>query len=97
MCGSLSSASPANLTGVAAQSTHLDRQNNPDQVVLVIRNDDAGMSYRVNTGLERLIASGLPVSSPVMFPTSRPHNIKLLNYRQIIAMQGLPFMRRPAD
>jgi chitin disaccharide deacetylase len=40
-----------------------------EQVFLIIRSDDAGMSHSVNTGLERLIQSGLPVSVSVMFPT----------------------------
>jgi chitin disaccharide deacetylase len=38
-----------------------------DPVYLVIRSDDAGMSHSVNMGLERLIASGTPVSVSVMF------------------------------
>jgi predicted glycoside hydrolase/deacetylase ChbG (UPF0249 family) len=42
---------------------------NPDQVYLVIRTDDAGMSHSVNMALEKLIATGLPVSVSVMFPT----------------------------
>jgi predicted glycoside hydrolase/deacetylase ChbG (UPF0249 family) len=41
----------------------------PGQVYLIIRSDDAGMSHSVNVGLERLIATGLPVSVSVMFPT----------------------------
>jgi chitin disaccharide deacetylase len=40
-----------------------------DPVALIIRSDDAGMSHAVNTALERLIASGLPLSVSVMFPT----------------------------
>jgi len=40
-----------------------------DQVYLIIRSDDAGMSHSVNVALERLIASGIPVSISVMFPT----------------------------
>lgn len=40
-----------------------------NQVFLLIRTDDAGMSHSVNTALERLIQSGLPVSVSVMFPT----------------------------
>jgi predicted glycoside hydrolase/deacetylase ChbG (UPF0249 family) len=40
-----------------------------DQVYLIIRSDDAGMSHSVNVALERLIQSGLPVSVSVMFPT----------------------------
>jgi predicted glycoside hydrolase/deacetylase ChbG (UPF0249 family) len=38
-------------------------------VYLVIRSDDAGMSHSVNMALEKLIATGLPVSVSVMFPT----------------------------
>jgi predicted glycoside hydrolase/deacetylase ChbG (UPF0249 family) len=38
-------------------------------VYLVIRSDDGGMSHSANLGLERLVASGLPVSISVMFPT----------------------------
>lgn len=40
-----------------------------EQVYLLIRSDDAGMSHSVNMALERLIQSGLPVSVSVMFPT----------------------------
>jgi chitin disaccharide deacetylase len=40
-----------------------------EPVYLVIRTDDAGMSHSVNMGLEKLIATGLPVSVSVMFPT----------------------------
>jgi chitin disaccharide deacetylase len=36
---------------------------------LVIRSDDAGMSHSVNMALEKLIATGLPVSVSVMVPT----------------------------
>ena len=45
------------------------RPGNPEQVYLIIRSDDAGMSHSVNMGLERLIGTGLPVSVSVMFPT----------------------------
>src|SRR6476469_6905382 len=41
----------------------------PNQVYLIIRSDDAGMSHSVNTALERLIETGMPVSVSVMFPT----------------------------
>lgn len=41
----------------------------PDPIYLIIRTDDAGMSHSVNLGLEKLIATGLPVSVSVMFPT----------------------------
>ncbi len=40
-----------------------------DQVYLIIRTDDAGMSHSVNMAIEKLIATGLPVSVSVMFPT----------------------------
>ncbi len=40
-----------------------------EPVYLIIRSDDAGMSHSVNTALEKLIATGLPVSISVMFPT----------------------------
>jgi predicted glycoside hydrolase/deacetylase ChbG (UPF0249 family) len=40
-----------------------------EQVYLLIRSDDAGMSHSVNTALQRLIETGLPVSVSVMFPT----------------------------
>ena len=40
-----------------------------DQVYLIIRTDDAGMSHSVNMALEKLIATGMPVSVSVMFPT----------------------------
>jgi predicted glycoside hydrolase/deacetylase ChbG (UPF0249 family) len=36
---------------------------------MIIRTDDAGMSHSVNMAIEKLIASGLPVSVSVMFPT----------------------------
>jgi predicted glycoside hydrolase/deacetylase ChbG (UPF0249 family) len=62
----LLSASPANAVGQADASKH---PANPEQVYLIIRSDDAGMSHSVNMGLEKLIATGLPVSVSVMFPT----------------------------
>jgi chitin disaccharide deacetylase len=40
-----------------------------EEVFLLIRSDDAGMSHAVNMGLQRLIDTGLPVSISVMFPT----------------------------
>jgi predicted glycoside hydrolase/deacetylase ChbG (UPF0249 family) len=42
---------------------------NSNPVYLVIRTDDLGMSHSVNMALERLIATGLPVSASVMFAT----------------------------
>lgn len=43
--------------------------NDPNPAYLIIRTDDLGMSHSVNVALEKLIASGLPVSVSVMFPT----------------------------
>ena len=60
------SASPTSASGQADASKH---PANPEQVYLIIRSDDAGMSHSVNMGLEKLIATGLPVSVSVMFPT----------------------------
>ena len=62
----LLSASSTPVVGQAATSRHL---GNAENVYLIIRSDDAGMSHSVNVGLERLIATGLPVSVSVMFPT----------------------------
>lgn len=59
-------ASPTNAVGQTEASTH---SNNPGQIFLIIRSDDAGMSHSVNAGLERLIETGIPVSVSVMFPT----------------------------
>jgi predicted glycoside hydrolase/deacetylase ChbG (UPF0249 family) len=59
------SASPTDLPGQADASRHPTRE----PVYLVIRTDDAGMSHSVNMALEKLIATGLPVSVSVMFPT----------------------------
>ncbi|HUF28821.1 MAG TPA: ChbG/HpnK family deacetylase [Gemmatimonadaceae bacterium] len=39
----------------------------PEQVYLLIRSDDFGMSHSVNRALQRLIETGLPVSVSVMF------------------------------
>jgi predicted glycoside hydrolase/deacetylase ChbG (UPF0249 family) len=62
----LFSVLPAHVVGQADPSRHPAK---PDQVYLVIRTDDAGMSHSVNMALEKLIATGLPVSVSVMFPT----------------------------
>jgi predicted glycoside hydrolase/deacetylase ChbG (UPF0249 family) len=59
-------ASPTHVVGQADASSH---PVNPEQVYLVIRTDDAGMSHSVNMALEKLIATGFPVSVSVMFPT----------------------------
>lgn len=65
LCGPLLSASPTRV-GQTDASTH---RATPEAVYLIIRSDDAGMSHSVNMALERLIATGLPVSVSVMFPT----------------------------
>ena len=59
-------ASSANVVAQAATPAHA---SNADQVYLVIRTDDAGMSHSVNMALEKLISTGLPVSVSVMWPT----------------------------
>jgi chitin disaccharide deacetylase len=56
-------------TYALAQADATRHSGDPDQIYLIIRSDDAGMSHSVNMGLERLIATGLPVSISVMFPT----------------------------
>ena len=66
MSGSLLSASPIDAVGQAGPARHLD---NAEQVYLIIRTDDAGMTHSVNMGLEKLIQTGLPVSVSVMFAT----------------------------
>ncbi len=66
VCGPLLFASPTHVVGQADASSH---PVNPEQVYLIIRTDDAGMSHSVNMALEKLIATGLPVSVSVMFPT----------------------------
>jgi chitin disaccharide deacetylase len=62
----LSFGSPTRATGQADTAT---RAGTPDEVYLIIRSDDAGMSHSVNMALQRLIETGLPVSVSVMFPT----------------------------
>jgi predicted glycoside hydrolase/deacetylase ChbG (UPF0249 family) len=39
----------------------------PSAVSLIIRTDDVGMSHSVNLGMQRLVATGMPVSVSVMF------------------------------
>ena len=53
----------------SSQPEATKQQDFPNQVFLIIRSDDAGMSHSVNTALEKLINTGLPVSVSVMFPT----------------------------
>ena len=54
-------------TRVEGQADATNRAASDDQIYLVIRSDDAGMSHSVNMALERLIDTGLPVSISVMF------------------------------
>jgi predicted glycoside hydrolase/deacetylase ChbG (UPF0249 family) len=56
-------------TQVVGQADASRRAAGPEQTYLIVRTDDAGMSHSVNMALEKLIASGLPVSVSVMFPT----------------------------
>jgi predicted glycoside hydrolase/deacetylase ChbG (UPF0249 family) len=56
-------------TTVAGQADASRHAATSEQLYLIIRSDDAGMSHSVNIALEKLIASGLPVSVSVMFPT----------------------------
>jgi predicted glycoside hydrolase/deacetylase ChbG (UPF0249 family) len=55
-------------TSVAGQSDSARHSSTPDDVYLLIRTDDAGMSHSVNVALERLIETGLPLSVSVIFP-----------------------------
>jgi chitin disaccharide deacetylase len=66
LCGPLSFGSPSQLLGQAEAARPAVAS---EQVYLIIRSDDAGMSHSVNMGLQRLIETGLPVSVSVMFPT----------------------------
>jgi chitin disaccharide deacetylase len=66
LCAPLVSAAPTHVVGHADASRH---SGTPAPVYLIIRTDDAGMSHSVNMALERLIATGMPVSVSVMFPT----------------------------
>jgi predicted glycoside hydrolase/deacetylase ChbG (UPF0249 family) len=59
----------ASPTHVGGQADPSKRSGAPEQVYLIIRSDDAGMSHSVNMGLQKLIDTGLPVSVSVMFPT----------------------------
>jgi len=66
LCAPMLFASPTHVVGQADASIY---RGSPEQVYLIIRTDDAGMSHSVNMALERLIATGLPISVSVMFPT----------------------------
>ena len=65
-CSPLLVATPRIADGQADASKHA---GGAEPTYLVIRSDDGGMSHSVNMALERLIASGLPVSESVMFAT----------------------------
>jgi predicted glycoside hydrolase/deacetylase ChbG (UPF0249 family) len=66
LCGTLWAAS----LPTAAGQANMARQDGPSgPAYMIVRSDDAGMSHSVNLALERLIASGLPLSVSVMFPT----------------------------
>jgi predicted glycoside hydrolase/deacetylase ChbG (UPF0249 family) len=56
-------------TTVAGQADASRHAATSEQLYLIIRSDDAGMSHSVNMALEKLIETGLPVSVSVMFPT----------------------------
>jgi hypothetical protein len=49
------------------QSGVAKRVSAVDPIYLIIRSDDGGMSHSVNMALERMLASGMPVSESVMF------------------------------
>jgi predicted glycoside hydrolase/deacetylase ChbG (UPF0249 family) len=66
LCAQLLAAAPTPAVGALAASAHPGRA---EPIYLVIRSDDGGMSHSVNVALEKLIATGLPVSVSVMFPT----------------------------
>jgi hypothetical protein len=52
---------------VLGQGRATDNPGVAAPVSLIIRTDDVGMSHSVNMGVQRLIASGLPLSVSVMF------------------------------
>jgi hypothetical protein len=62
----VSSASTLSATA-RGQTDVAKRAPATDPIYLVIRSDDAGMSHSVNMALERLIETGMPVSTSVMF------------------------------
>lgn len=78
----------AGSTPLVGQSEQLSNSGRAGPVYLVIRTDDAGMTHSVNMTLEKLIATGLPA------PSKKADS--LVAYRQLITMQGLQSMRRPA-
>jgi len=68
LCASFSLSSCAQARAVGQADT-ARRAGARDQVYLIIRSDDFGMSHSVNVALQRLIETGLPLSVSVMFPT----------------------------
>lgn len=52
---------------VGAQADAVHNAGAADRVYVIVRTDDGGMSHSVNMALERLIASGVPVSASVIF------------------------------
>jgi hypothetical protein len=54
-------------TGILLASSPISVFGQARAVSLIIRTDDVGMSHSVNMGMQRLIASGLPLSVSVMF------------------------------
>jgi len=78
------SAAPTHVVGQAEPSKN---PGSPEQVYLIIRTDDAGMSHSVNMGLEKLIATGLPVSVSVMFPTPwYQETVEILKHHPAVAV-----------
>jgi chitin disaccharide deacetylase len=65
LCAPLALGGPTIALG---QASTVGQAGRSDPVYLLIRTDDAGMSHSVNVALERLIASGLPISVSVIFP-----------------------------
>ncbi len=53
-------------TGILLASPPISVSGQARAVSLIIRTDDVGMSHSVNMGMQRLIASGLPLSVSVM-------------------------------
>jgi predicted glycoside hydrolase/deacetylase ChbG (UPF0249 family) len=54
-------------THAVGQADAARRAGSRDQVYLIIRSDDAGMSHSVNLALQQLMDTGLPLSVSVMF------------------------------
>src|SRR5256885_16022963 len=50
-----------------AQTTTPATRSNPTAISLVIRTDDIGMSHSVNMAMQKLVATGMPVSVSVLF------------------------------